>query len=35
MFKPESWIINLFKEYISWLMCKETVKQLPIHRINH
>ena len=26
MFKPDSRIINVFKGYISWLMCKEMVK---------
>ena len=35
IFKPKFRIINLFKGYISWLMCKEMVKQLLTHRINH
>ena len=35
IFKPESRIIDLFKGYISWLMYKETVKQLFTHRTNH
>ena len=26
MFKPKSRIIDLFKGYISWLICRETVK---------
>ena len=35
IFKPKFRIIDLFKGYISWLICKETVKQLLTHRINH
>ena len=35
MFKPKFRIVNLFKGYIFWLMCREMVKQLLIHRINY
>ena len=35
-FKPKSRIIDLFKGYVFfWLMCRETVEQFPIHRINY
>ena len=35
IFKPKSRIINFSKGYFFWLMYKEMVKQLFIHRINH
>ena len=35
IFKFKSRIIDLFKGYVFWLMCKEMVKQLLIHRISY